>query len=56
MGEQYYSWLEVPNLTRVPQPMFDNWFMDTVSKTPWRARATAIAVQTSARRVAGWMA
>jgi len=35
LGARYHDWLGWPSLSREPLLMFDSWFLETFSKTPW---------------------
>ena len=36
-GQRYHEWLGWPSLSPEPLLMFDSWFLETFSKTPWFA-------------------
>lgn len=35
LGARYHEWLRYPILSTEPLRMFDSWFLETFSKTPW---------------------
>jgi sterol desaturase/sphingolipid hydroxylase (fatty acid hydroxylase superfamily) len=35
LGARYQEWLAFPSMSSEPQRMFDAWFLETFSQTPW---------------------